>query len=204
MINSKNSFVYTILFMILITAFFTFLLAGLNHMTSDAIALNEETDLRSTILYVFDINPNSNDPKIIEETFDKYVESKQIGDETIYYIEKNGEIIAYAFPVNGVALWGSIQAYASVSADFTELLGIDFISHNETPGLGGRITEEWFKEQFRGLDLTKSDNEEYIKYRPAPNGNVDAITGATITSNAVRDIFNENIHEFINKEGGEM
>lgn len=199
---SMNSFIYPIIFMVIVTAVFTFLLAGLNHLTIDAISLNEETDLRSKILYVFDIDVPGNDPEVIEKIFNEHIKSEKIGEKTIYYIKEGGETIAYAFPVEGVALWGSIKAYVAVTADYSEIVGIEFISHGETPGLGGRISEKWFKEQFRGLDLTEAEDGEYIRYRPLPRGNVDAVSGATLTSNLVRDILNRSIDDFIKGEGG--
>jgi Na+-transporting NADH:ubiquinone oxidoreductase subunit C len=199
---SMNSFIYPIIFMVIVTAVFTFLLAGLNHLTIDAISLNEETDLRSKILYVFDIDVPGNDPEVIEKIFNEHIKSEKIGEKTIYYIKEGGETIAYAFPVEGVALWGSIKAYVAVTADYSEIVGIEFISHSETPGLGGRISEKWFKEQFRGLDLTEAEDGEYIRYRPLPRGNVDAVSGATLTSNLVRDILNRSIDDFIKGEGG--
>lgn len=195
--NRKDRFYYPVLIMIIITAVFTFLLAGLNEITQDAIALNEETDLRRKILYVFNIDIPSEDPQDIERIFNEHVKSEEIGGETIYYIEDGEEVVAYAFPVEGVALWGSLKAYVAINAEYTELLGIEFISHSETPGLGGRISEEWFKEQFRGLDITQGQEGEYIIYRPNIGGNVDAVTGATLTSNSVKEILNEGIYEFI-------
>ncbi len=74
-----------------------------------------------------------------------------------------------------------------MNQDFTQVLGIDFVTHSETPGLGGRISELWFKEQFRAVSIN-SDDSDIVTYRPAPDGNVDAITGATLTSDAVRNI----------------
>lgn len=194
---NKDKFYYPVLVMIIITAVFTFLLAWLNNVTEEVIALNEETELRRKILYVFNIDVPSNEPEEIERVFNEHVKSEKIGDETVYYIEEDGEIVGYAFPVDGIALWGSLSAYIGISADYSELLGIEFIHHSETPGLGGRIDEEWFKEQFRGLDLTEGEQGEYIIYKPAIGGNVDAIAGATQTSRAVRDIINKGIYDFI-------
>ena len=199
----KKSFSFPIIFMVIITAFFTFILAFLNYKTTDVIAYNEETDLRKTILYVFDIEPPSDDPKVIEDTFNEYIEEEEIDGETVYIVKEGDEVAGYAFPIGGIALWGTVEGYAAVSGDYTTLQGIDFVSHSETPGLGGRISEDWFKEQFRGLDLTMSKNGEYIVYRPAPDGNVDAIAGATQTSKSVSKFINENIYEFIEKRKGE-
>jgi len=201
--DSKSRFLYPILFTLVITAVTIFLLAGINYLTTDAIAMNEETTLRSTILYVFNIDYPAGDADKIEEIFNELIKSKQVGGKTIYYLEEGDEIVGYAFPVNGVALWGSVKAYVAISADYREIIGIDFVSHSETPGLGGRISENWFKEQFRGLKLDDSKDGEYIIYRPAPGGNVDSISGATLTSKAIRDLLNSGIHEFITEQRGE-
>ncbi|NLJ99414.1 MAG: FMN-binding protein [Tissierellia bacterium] len=199
----NKSFSFPIIFMVVITAVFTLILAYLNYTTVDVIAYNEETDLRKTLLYVFDIDIPSEEPEEIEKVFNEYVGEEEVGDDTIYYVKENDEITGYAFPVDGTALWGTVQGYAAISGDYKQLLGIDFVSHSETPGLGGRISEEWFKEQFRGLDLEDVQDGQYIVYRPAPGGNVDAIAGATQTSNSVSKLLNEDIYEFINRRKGE-
>lgn len=196
---NKDSLGYPILFMAVLTIIFTSVLAFLNYNSIDAIAYNEETDLRKTILYVFDIDADFEDPKDIERAFNESVEEIDAdGERKEYVVKKDGKIEAYAFPVGGNGLWGTIEGYAAVSADYNTLLGVDFVSHSETPGLGGRISEEWYKSQFRGVDLTEAD-EEFLVYRPSPEGNVDAISGATQTSKAVSNFLNEDIYEYINE-----
>ena len=199
----NKSFGYPIIFMIIITVAFTLVLAYLNHTTTEAIAYNEEVELWKTLLYVFDKDIPSDEPKDIEEMFNRYVKEEQVEDETIYYIGEGDGIEGYAFPISGTALWGTVQGYAAVSGDYSELLGIDFTSHSETPGLGGRISEGWFKEQFRGLKLDAAMDGKYIIYRPAPDGNVDTIAGATQTSNSISKLLNDDIHEFISNRKGE-
>ncbi len=197
----KKSFIFPIIFMVLITAFFTAILAFLNYSTADLVAFNQETELRRTVLYVFNIETPSKEPKVIEETFNKYIE-KSTNWEEVYVAKIDGNIIGYAFPIGGTALWGTVEGFAAVSEDFSELLGIDFVSHSETPGLGGRISEDWFKEQFRGLKLADNIDGNYIVYKPAPGGNVDAIAGATLTSKSVSDFINRDIYEFIKENKG--
>jgi Na+-transporting NADH:ubiquinone oxidoreductase subunit C len=73
------------------------------------------------------------------------------------------------------------------AADRQRLSGIDFLKQQETPGLGARIGEPWFKQQFkgkRGPFTTVGEGE------PSAENQFDAITGATITSNAVKAIVN--------------
>lgn len=195
----KKSFAYPIIFMSLITAIYAFLLAFLNQSTAEQIEFLASTDLQKKILYVFDIPVESDDPDEIDEQFQERIEIQEIDGEKVYLLEENGEVKAYAYPVGGAGLWGSIEGYAGISADYSKLIGIEFISHSETPGLGGRIDEDWYKDQFRGIDI-KDLKDEYIVYSPAPGANVDAITGATSTSQAVRDILNEDIEKIIEEK----
>lgn len=191
--------------MVVITAIFTFALALLNHVTADRIEFNAETKMKRTLLYVFDITPNGEDPSSILNTYNEFIVEEKINDETVYIAVKNDEVIGYAFEVDGNALWGSVRGLAAVSKDFSTLLGIDFVSHSETPGLGGRISEPWFKEQFRGLDLNTPKDNEYIIYNPSPGGNVDAISGATLTSVSIKNLLNQDIHSFLTTyKGGKL
>ena len=199
----KKSFSYPIIFMAVITAIFTFILAFLNYSTADKIEFLQDTELRRKILYVFDIPIPSESPEDIAKTFKENVEEETIDGEKIFFIKENGEIKGYAVPVGGSGLWGSIEGYVGLSADLSHILGLDFTNHSETPGLGGRISEDEFKEQFRNLDLSQSQDGDYIIYRPAPGGNVDAITGATLTSKSVSDFLNQDIYEFIKSKRGD-
>ncbi|HEY8362099.1 MAG TPA: FMN-binding protein [Tissierellaceae bacterium] len=194
----KKSFAYPIIFMIVISAIFTFALAFLNQSTAEKIALNQEIELYRKILYIFNIDVPSEKPEDILETFRNNIGTLPY-DDTIMYVHygDNGEILGYAVPISGSGLWGTIEGYVGISSDYTTILGIDFTKQSETPGLGGRISEESFKEQFRGLDITNVIDGNYIIYKPAPGGNVDAIAGATLTSKSVSKIINEDLHSFL-------
>lgn len=199
----KKSFAYPIIFMALVTAIFTFILAYLDYSSAERVALLQNTELRVKILNVFDIDVPTDDPNEIEDLFFEYITEEEVDGDLIYTASSNGDIIGYAFPAQGPGLWGIIDAYIGISADYSQLLGIEFITHSETPGLGGRIDEEAFKEQFRNLDISSVQGSDYIVYRPAPGGNVDAIAGATLTSQSVSKMFNEDIYGFLSERRGE-
>lgn len=199
----KKSFAYPVFFMALLTAVFTFILSYLNYSTAEKVALLQETELRKKILYVFDISVPSESPDDIEAVFNENIEEEVVHNQRYFIAKENGEVKGYAFPVGGPGLWGSIEGYIGVSQDYNEILGIEFINHSETPGLGGRISEDIFKEQFRGLDISKGIGGNYIIYRPGSGGNVDAIAGATLTSQAVSKFMNVDIENFIKSRKGE-
>ncbi len=134
------------------------------------------------------------------------VEKKTIRDISYYSASKDGELIGYAFPFQGSGLWGGTiwGGYVAVSPDFSQIIGVDFIKHSETPGLGGRISENWYRDQFRGIDISESV-DEVIVYRPSDGGNADAITGATLTSLAVKNMINDELQNLLKEvKGGEL
>jgi Na+-transporting NADH:ubiquinone oxidoreductase subunit C len=192
----KNSFIYPIIFMALVTAVFITVLAGLNYVTADTIAFNQQNQLRQKILYIFDMVPDGGTDKDIERVFNENVIEKQWGDLKGYALVEGGQEIGYAVPINGAGLWGSITGYVGLNKDYTEIIGIEFVTQSETPGLGGRISENSYKDQYRGIDISgKTDN--FIISSPQPGSNIDAIAGATQTSAAVVKIVNENLKAFL-------
>ena len=76
---------------------------------------------------------------------------------------------------------GPIRILVGMAADGS-VIDIAVISHNETPGLGKKIETAHFKDQFRNPTL----KEMYLK-KESPDGAIDAITAATISSRAVTD-----------------
>lgn len=192
----KKPLVYPILFMVMVTAAFIMVLATFNYITADTIKFNNENELRQKILYVFDILPDSENPNEIEDVFNSHVVEKNFGDIVGFALIENDVESAYAVPVNGSGLWGSITGYIGLNKDYTKIIGIEFVTQSETPGLGGRISEEDYKQQFRDLDITNVVNGDYLLTRPQPGGNIDAISGATQTSVAVVNFINEDLREF--------
>ncbi len=194
---NKKPFFFPIIFMSALTAFFTLILASMNYTTAERIDLLQDTELREKILNIFDISANSKDPEEIERVFDANIKEDSSVSPAVFYTESGGRITGYAVPVSGAGLWGSIDGYVGLSADFDRITGLEFTAHSETPGLGGRISEPGFLAQFRDIDISSAQGSDYIVYRPAPGGNVDAVSGATLTSKAVSSLINDDIAEFI-------
>jgi Na+-transporting NADH:ubiquinone oxidoreductase subunit C len=194
----KKPLIYPIVFMTIVTAIFVALLASFNHITAETIKFNNENELRKKILYVFDILPEVDDPKEIEAIFNERIIEKKFEDISGYAMMDANDEVSYAIPINGPGLWGSITGYLGLNKDFTRTIGIEFVTQSETPGLGGRISEEDYKKQFRDIDITTPVNGAYIISRPGTGGNIDSISGATQTSSAVIKFINEDLIEFFN------
>jgi electron transport complex protein RnfG len=100
----------------------------------------------------------------------------------IYPAKKNGEIIGYAvntYTRTGFA--GNISLMAGFRPDGT-IISISVLEQKETPGLGTKMSEPRFKDQFNN----KNPSEFRLKVKK-DGGPVDAITSATISSRAFCD-----------------
>ena len=91
---------------------------------------------------------------------------------------------------------GNVSLMVGILADGT-INNISVLQHAETPGLGSKMTEPSFKDQFNGK------NAESFKFNVKKDGgDVDAITAATISSRAFCDAVNRALSTFENNKGG--
>lgn len=190
---------YPMVFMTLLAFVMVLILALLDFATKEKIELQQKAIFHQKLLYAMNVPFDS--PQQAEEIFNAHVEAapidfmdtSELSMEANYYMYKeNGEVRAYAFPVTGKALWGTVDALVAMDENLEEMIGMDIVTHSETPGLGGRIEEDWYKEQFRNLELVLTDGK-FFEYPPAKNSNIETITGATLTSASMRDLLNENV-----------
>lgn len=200
--KKKKSLAYPIIFVLILAAIMTFALAFLNQATQPIVQANQEEELMRKVLYVFDIDTSGMDIENLNQYFDENIQRQGDEEREIFALVENGEKTAYALPVFGPGLWGGIDAYVGVDKEFNETIGLEFIAQEETPGLGGRIAEDWYKDQFRGIEIDKDSPGPYVINNPAPGGNIDAIAGATQTSQFVVDMVNDGLEHYI-QEGVE-
>lgn len=109
----------------------------------------------------------------------------------VYILDINGKEIT-VIPCYGAGLWGPIWGYLAVEKDGKTLAGAVFDHKSETPGLGAKITEKFFQDQFPGKVLGDGDTKFAVVKggaKGAANG-VDAISGATITSQSLGKTIN--------------
>ena len=98
-----------------------------------------------------------------------------------YEAKKGGETVGYVITVTDhEGYGGDIQFSVGVSTDDT-LTGLSILSIGETAGLGMKAKNADFQEQFVGLPAT--GNLEYTK--TGEEGKIDALSGATVTTNAM-------------------
>ncbi len=166
----------------------TLLLAGANLAYQKAANIFN-IHLYKTILELFQISATQEEA---ENLFMENFEIKQKG-KTVYYVAKGVEPGSVVFKTQGPGLWSRIEILLALYPDFEHLFGLRVLAQAETPGLGGRITEQEFQEQFKGVEIRPE--LKIVKFASAAN-EVNAITGASKTGQALEVIINRGIDEF--------
>lgn len=92
---------------------------------------------------------------------------------------KGGKVVAYVVPAESKGYGGAIKMVTAVSID-GKVLDYKILAHNETPGLGDKASTSKFRKQFAG----KTPQDLEVVKVPTDK-NIQALTGATITSRAV-------------------
>jgi len=124
------------------------------------------------------------------------------GYKLVYVHEKDGVPDSYVVPIEGYGLWDNMKGYIALETDLNTVKGITFYEHKETPGLGARVTEDWFQDQFKGKKIL-DDNGELVSITiakgQAPEGRphmVDGISGATLTGDGVNQFMKEDLARY--------
>lgn len=123
----------------------------------------------------------------------------QTVDEIMVAEDASGETLGYAFTItDSEGYGGDIQFAMGVQNDGT-LNGISILSISETAGLGMKATTDSFKDQFKNKNVEKFT---YTKTGSTSDDQIDAISGATITTNAMTNGVNAGLCAFQYVEGG--
>lgn len=125
--------------------------------------------------------------------------ASQTIDEVFAAKDAAGDVLGYVINVtSGGGYGGNISFAMGVQADGT-LNGISFLSISETPGLGMKADTDEFKNQFVGK---QTDAIVYTKTGASADNEIDAISGATITSSCVTNGVNAGLAAADYLEGG--
>ena len=191
-----------IAFIFIVALFFAGLTAGVNEALNRRIVLNDETRVSRQLLDVLDINyPKGAEPEIVKAIENKRTAKTSINGTTVYRkFDENGKPTGYGFEIGGKGFWGGMKGLLAMDDDLDTITGVVFTSHNETPGLGARVDEAWFREQFKGIKLSNAKKDgSYITVgkREKSKNSIDAITGATMTSKAVEVFLNEDLKRIV-------
>ena len=214
---------YTLIFTSCVTIVLGIIIATTADNLRERQEINEELDIKKNILYALGYKQNIDNPwtnKIVESLYNNSINEIYLDHKgTVYQkqedIEKNplkiyqrmdnGLITGYAIPIEGKGLWGTMYGYFAIEPDAVTVKGITFYRHKETPGLGGEVDKDWFKNNFIGKRLVDNDGKlvsiEVIKgfvsdKDPEAYRKVDGISGATITGKGVTTFLKKDLNKY--------
>lgn len=111
----------------------------------------------------------------------------------VYLVWNQGEFERIILPIHGSAMWSTLYGYIALDADLNTIAGVSFYEQSETPGIGDQVAEpEWWA-KWRGVKIYGEQGQ--IRFAVAAGKaaadlnaaahQVDALTGATVTGDAV-------------------
>jgi len=166
------------------------LLAMVNNWASPRIAANKKAETERAI---FLVQPEG---KTYEPVNDAGFEAYKVFDA-----KKN--FIGYSLAYEGNGFQGNIRLMVGLTKDMNRITSLEILEQSETPGLGSRVAEAPYKVQYKNLVTTPTIT--WVKgVKPSKPNQIQAITGATISSKSVVAIVNAGIkklRDFEKKEG---
>lgn len=225
MTMKKNSNTYQILYAAIMVILVGTILAFIYMTLKPKQDLNKANDTRQQILGAIHVVPASE--KDVEEDFNRYIKAEYLvnthgeiadsGKNKAFDVDMKSNVkldagtrklpvyvsVAddggkkFIIPVYGGGLWGPIWGYIAINDDGKTVYGTNYSHASETPGLGARITEISFQNQFKGkslyIDGAFKSVEVLKKGQKSITGAqyVDALSGATITSRGVSSMLQQ-------------
>lgn len=206
---NTNSNIYTFVYMTVVVIIVAVLLALANQSLKPRQEANILLDKQKQILGALKVDYSAGNPAEIYMVLVN--DTLTYGDKEVYVANLNGET-KYILPLSGKGLWGGIGGYLALDEDKNTIYGVNFNHESETPGLGAKIVEMPFREQFEGKHIRNAEGAvvsvAVLKAGKHADGQeqVDAISGATITSTGVSTMLEVNLEEyaaFLNEGNGD-
>ena len=204
----KNKIIKDALALTLITLVAGVALGGVYEITKDPIARQEAQAKAEAYEQVFTdaaafeaVEMDDTLTKTIRDQLDQEGYKAQSIEEVMRAEDQSGETLGYAFAVvTSEGYGGDIQFSMGVQNDGT-LNGISILSIGETAGLGMNADTPAFKDQFVGKQVEKL---QYTKNGATQDDEINAISGATVTTNAMTNGVNAGLCAFRVMEGGDQ
>ncbi len=177
------------------------LLSGVGGLTAPYREANEQAEKVRNIMKVLGVehDPGASAEELVE-VFEREVEVVEKDRLTYYRFSPEDfppDQKRTAVQFSGSGMWGPIAGFIALEPDMRTVAGISVYSQEETPGLGAEIASEGFQQQFRGRsifdDAGKPGLRIMVEREARDEHEVDAITGATMTSESLERMLNETI-----------
>ncbi|TVP94919.1 MAG: FMN-binding protein [Acholeplasmatales bacterium] len=188
-----NKALRMLVFVFLMGLFTSILLVGVDAWTSPYIEANAQARLRSAVLNAHGFNYTT---ATINDVFEANI-VEDIRDGQTFYVNETTGAVAFVFEGNGV--WGPIVGVIAFESDLRTIQYIEILEQEETPGLGARIVERPYLNTFKHVTMRAEAPFLTISRSADPDdpNDLDAITGATRTSDRFQIMLNAAYAAFI-------
>ncbi|HOW96782.1 MAG TPA: FMN-binding protein [Kiritimatiellia bacterium] len=116
-------------------------------------------------------------------------QAETIGGQTVYRaLNDQGEQVGWMIPARGLGFADVLDLLVGLNKDLSRVTGLSVLEQKETPGLGDRITEPRWRDQFKGKPTIP--DLVVTKTAPKSDSEIQGVTGATISSVSVAGIVN--------------
>ena len=195
---------HTLLYAVVLGLICATALTAVDRFTAERKQANAKAEEIRNILDVLGVRFDSDaSSEELVAIFENNVRVENRGGLTTYTYRSSGgnsDVQVVAVPFAGPGLWGPIKGFLAMDMDKETVVGISFYEQEETPGLGGEISSQWFRRQFEGRTIRDITGKPGIRIRragAAALNEVDAITGATMTCDKVEAMLNTVIRRIV-------
>ena len=200
----KNKIVKDTLALTVITLVSGLLLGLVNDITAGPIASQQAKEKEEAYKAVFADAASFETVTSGEDTdLESYLDENGFKAQNIAEVmlakDDQGNELGYAFTVTTSEGYGGDIQFAMGVQDDGTLNGISILSISETAGLGMRATTDDFKNQFKDKNVEKFT---YTKTGATSDDEIDALSGATITTNAMTNGVNAGLAAVRYEKGG--
>ena len=190
----SNLFIFQAWLVLLLASFFGATLAGIQLTLSPKIKankLNETLEKVPELILGADSAKNFTDKNRQMAIDRQFIEA---GNKiySVFRAKTAGQTAGWVVKSSGQGYADKIELLIGVDADAENITGLFILDQKETPGLGNKIMEPVWRHQFNN----KSTQQQLraVKTKAAAPNEINAITGATISSKAVCDIINQSLN----------
>ncbi len=168
---------------------------GMDALTAERIEANKDAAIYSAVLTHNEIIYNSGN---LADVFNENITIEEVdfqGQTLAFYINESNGNVSFMYGVFSLGgLWGPVRGVITLESDFQTIVNVTVLEEQETPGLGGKVKNREFLDQFIGLVLLPElDRPVEVNKDAAENksNEVDEISGATGTSYAFERLLND-------------
>ena len=204
----KNKIIKDALALTLITLVAGVALGGVYEITKDPIARQEAQAKAEAYEQVFtdaaafeEVRMDDTLIQTIRDQLDQEGYKAQSIEEIMRAEDQSGETLGYAFTVVTSEGYGGDIQFSMGVQNYGTLNGISILSIGETAGLGMNADTPAFKDQFVGKQV---EQLQYTKNGATQDDEINAISGATVTTNAMTNGVNAGLCAFRVMEGGDQ